>query len=103
MVRGGRGSSTSLPRGSMPCPVFAMVGRPTPASGERPNAEYSVVSGDYFAAMGIRLLGGRSFDTRDRSDTPAVVVVNREFVRRHFPGTSPVGHRILAGFDFSGG
>ena len=68
-----------------------------------PSAEYSVVSGQYFAAMGIRLLGGRAFDGRDRGDTPGVVVVNREFVRRHFPGASAIGHRILAGFDFSGG
>src|SRR4029450_12620432 len=78
-------------------------GRPAPAPGEAPSAEYSVVSGDYFAAMGIRLLGGRTFASQDRSDTPGVVVINRELARRHFPGTSAIGQRIRAGFDFSGG
>jgi putative ABC transport system permease protein len=61
------------------------------------------VSGNYFAAMGIRLLGGRTFDSRDRSDGPGVVIVNRELARRHFPGTSPIGQRIRTGFDFSNG
>ena len=53
--------------------------------------------------MGIRLLSGRSFDSRDRSDTPGVVIVNRELARRHFPGVSPIGQRLRTGFDFSGG
>jgi len=98
------GAVSSLPlSGAVESGNFSIEGRPRPAVGESPNAEYSVVSGDYFAAMGIRLLSGRKFDSRDRSDGPGVVIVNRELARRHFPGTSPIGQRLRTGFDFSNG
>jgi putative ABC transport system permease protein len=95
---------SSLPlSGAVESGNFFIDGRPRPPAGEAPNADYAVVSGDYFAAMDIRLLGGRSFDGRDRSDAPGVVIVNRELARRYFPGVSPVGQRIRTGFDFSNG
>jgi predicted permease len=98
------GAVSSLPlSGAVESGGFSVEGRPRPAPGEGPNADYSVVSGDYFAAMGIRLLSGRTFDSRDRSDAPGVVIVNRELARRHFPGTSPIGQRLRTGFDFSNG
>jgi len=95
---------SSLPlSGAVESGNFSIEGRPRPAAGESPNAEYSVVSGDYFAAMGIRLLSGRTFDGRDRTDGPGVVIVNRELARRHFPRVSPIGQRLRTGFDFSNG
>ena len=98
------GAVSSLPlSGAVESGGFSVEGRPRPAPGEGPVAEYSVVSGDYFATMGIRLLNGRTFDSRDKSDAPGVVVVNRELARRHFPGTSPIGQRLRTGFDFSNG
>jgi predicted permease len=98
------GAVSSLPlSGAVESGGFTIDGRPRPAPGEAPSAEYSVVSGDYFAAMGIRLLSGRSFDSRDRSDMPGVVIVNRELARRHFPGVSAIGQRLRTGFDFSNG
>jgi len=101
---GAAGAVSSLPlSGAVESGGFFIEGRPRPGVGEAPNADYSVVSGGYFAAMGIRLLSGRAFDSRDRSDAPGVVIVNRELARRHFPGTSPIGQRIRTGFDFSSG
>ena len=101
---GHAGAVSSLPlSGAIESGSFFIDGRPRPGVGEAPNADYSVVSGDYFAAMGIRLLSGRAFDSRDRSDGPGVVIVNRELVRRHFAGTSPIGQRLRTGFDFSSG
>jgi predicted permease len=98
------GAVSSLPlSGAVESGRFMIEGRPVPAAGDAPSAEYAVVSGDYFAAMGIRLLGGRAFDSRDRSDAPGVVIVNRELARRHFPDGSPIGHRIRTTFDFSRG
>jgi predicted permease len=97
------GAVSSLPlSGAVESGGFTIEGQPAPAKGDNPSADYSVVSGDYFAAMGIRLLGGRTFDSRDRADGPGVVIVSREFARRHFPGASAIGHRILPGFDFTG-
>ncbi|HUQ82007.1 MAG TPA: ABC transporter permease [Gemmatimonadaceae bacterium] len=98
------GAVSSLPlSGAVESGGVTIEGRPTPAPANAPNAEYSVVAGDYFGAMGIGVISGRVFDSRDRSDAPGVVIINREFARRHFPGESAVGRRIRAGFDFSGG
>jgi len=98
------GAVSSLPlSGAEESGSFAIDGRPPAAVGEGPHADYSVVSGDYFAAMGIRLLNGRNFDSRDRTDAPGVVIVNRELVRRYLKGESPIGLRLRTGFDFSNG
>ena len=53
--------------------------------------QYRVVAGDYFRALGIRLLSGRAFSDRDTVDAPKVVIVNREMARRHWNGQDPVG------------
>jgi predicted permease len=98
------GGVSSLPlSGAVESGGFSIEGRPRPQPGTNPSAEYSVISGRYFAAMGIQRVSGREFDGRDRADAPGVLIVNREFVRRHFPNENPIGRRIIAGFDFSGG
>ena len=53
-----------------------------------------VVTGDYFDAMGIPLVRGRFFDTRDQDPTTNVVIVNESLARRHWPGQDPIGRRI---------
>ncbi|MDQ6888533.1 MAG: ABC transporter permease [Gemmatimonadota bacterium] len=96
------GAVSSLPlSGAVESGGFSIEGRPAPAPAQAPSVDYSVVSGEYFRAMGIRLIEGRTFDPRDRAKAVPVVIVNREFVRRHFPGQSAIGHRMLAGFDFT--
>jgi putative ABC transport system permease protein len=57
--------------------------------------ECGLVSGGYFAAMGIPLLDGRVFDGRDRAGSPRVVVVNRAFASRYFAGAGAVGRRVV--------
>jgi predicted permease len=52
------------------------------------------ISDSYFATMGLQLRSGRAIQQSDRSDAPAVVVVNETFVRRYFPGEDAVGKRI---------
>ena len=73
---------------------FTVEGRSAPKPGERVEAQYAVASPDYFAAMRIPLLEGRSFAATDRGDTPAVVVVSREMAGRTWPGESAIGKRI---------
>jgi len=55
------------------------------------------VTPDYFAALGIPLLRGRSFTPADRDSTPSVVVISDAMARRFWPGTDPVGRRIRLG------
>lgn len=55
------------------------------------------VSPDYFRAMGIPVLRGRSFDGRDREDAPPVAVVNESFARKMWPEDDALGKRVMLG------
>ena len=61
------------------------VGRDAPDEGP-PRAPADAVSPGYFATLGMRLEAGRDFTARDGADAPPVVIVNRAFARRFFPG-----------------
>jgi len=49
----------------------------------------------YLEAMGIPLLSGRDIGPNDVRAAPAIVVVNRTFADKLFPGQNPVGKRLL--------
>jgi len=55
------------------------------------DGHFNEVGGRYFQAMEIPLLAGRTFDDRDRVDTPKVVVVNQTFARQFFADANPIG------------
>ena len=52
----------------------------------------SVVSEEYFAAMGMRAIEGRTFNSSDTAISPKVVVVSRSFARRYL-SDKPIGDR----------
>jgi putative ABC transport system permease protein len=60
-------------------------------------ADVTGVEGDYFRAMGISLLRGRTFNPSDNATGQLVVIVNRKLAEHYWPGTSPVGKRIRVG------
>ena len=76
---------------------YTVEGATPNAAGPSDVAEWNVVNSDYFATMGIRVLRGRAFDSRDRANSTSVAVVNEAFVRRHFPGGDALGRRLKAG------
>jgi hypothetical protein len=57
-------------------------------------ANASGVTPDYFRTMGIALRQGRAFTEEDTFESPAVVIVNESFARRHFLNENPVGKRL---------
>ncbi len=62
-----------------------------------------VVSGDVFAALGIPLLAGRTFDDRDDARAPGRMVVSANFARTAFPGLSldsVPGQRLVSSRDY---
>ena len=65
-----------------------------PNSSQYYNTDYREVSPGYFDAMRIPLREGRLFSDADSGHTAPVVIVNEEFVRRHFPGRSPLGEHL---------
>ena len=76
-----------------------IVGRSTPAS-ELTEAHLRTVSANYFEVLGVPLIKGRPFAERDDSAAPNVLLVNKTFAERVFPGEDPVGRR--ATFKFTG-
>ena len=54
----------------------------------------SVVSPQYFQTIGIPLLSGRTFTTRDNSTVPGVVLISESVARRLWPAGDAIGKRI---------
>lgn len=73
---------------------FTIVDRPAPPPGSEPEAQVTLVSESYFEVLAIPLASGRPFARSDDAQAPPVIVVNEAFVRRHFPGESPLGQKI---------
>jgi putative ABC transport system permease protein len=61
--------------------------------GERPIAQNTSVTPEFFRALGIRLLEGRVFTETDEGEN-LVAVVDETLARRIWPGQSAVGKRI---------
>ena len=52
------------------------------------------ISPQYFAAMGIPLLAGRTFTDDDQAGAPRVAIINEFMARQLFPDRSPVGQAM---------
>ena len=61
-----------------------------PGPGEMVVAMWYQVDSDYFQTMGIPLLAGRSFESSDTWDSPAVVVVSETIADRYYHGRDPI-------------
>jgi predicted permease len=73
---------------------FDIEGRPQ-VNGRRPGAaDWYVVTGGYFEALGIGLAQGRLPADSDRADMPLVVFLNGTAARKFFPGGDPIGKRV---------
>jgi predicted permease len=60
-------------------------------------AAMSMVQGDPFQALGIRLLRGRFFSEADKEGSPLVAIVNRKLAQHYWPGQDPIGKRLRRG------
>lgn len=65
---------------------------PNPATS--PDAQFLIVSEEYFATMQTPIVAGRDFDSRDIIGQPSVMMVNESFVRQYLPGRNPLGQRF---------
>jgi putative ABC transport system permease protein len=55
----------------------------------------SPIRGEYLAAVGMRILRGRSFDERDHATSIPVGIINETLARRFWPGQDPIGKRMV--------
>ena len=84
-------SSDYFPRGMN---QVSVAGQPENQSS---NVAIQDIGTSGFATLGIPLLRGRAFDTRDRKDTQSVAIVNQAFARQYFPDANPLQHAIKLG------
>ena len=82
-----------------PLPLPNMRGWVAPREGFRPDGKHywpahGWVSRDYFRAMQIPLLRGRTFDDRDTLDSPPVVIVSEALARQIWPEQDPIGQYL---------
>ncbi|HEY4249038.1 MAG TPA: ABC transporter permease [Lacunisphaera sp.] len=59
------------------------------------NPAMKVVTDNFFTTLKMRLLAGRTFDTRDRADSPRTAVVNQALARELFGTADPLGRRVI--------
>jgi putative ABC transport system permease protein len=75
--------------------LIQIVGEPVVPFASRLNCGFKVVSPSYFRTIGLHLIDGRPLSAEDRDGAPFVLVVNQTMAREFFPGTNPIGRRIL--------
>ena len=56
--------------------------------------DMALVGPDYFDAMGISVLSGRSFQNTDDEKAPPVVMINQQMSERFWPHQNPVGQFV---------
>ncbi len=73
---------------------FEIEGKPVLPDQPAPNAEFRLVSPNYFTAMGIPLLSGEGLPEVADSVANGKAVVNRTLAAKYWPGEDPIGRRI---------
>ena len=70
--------------------------RPVP-EGERPSADLSPITPEYFGAMQVPVMEGRDFTEHDDAKSEPVMIVNRAFADKFFPGEMVLGKKLKPG------
>jgi predicted permease len=70
--------------------------RPSDPDWRPPLVAEADISPEYFETARVRLVQGRTFDARDRTDSTPVVIVNQTLARQFWPGQSPLGRTMSA-------
>jgi putative ABC transport system permease protein len=91
------GVINTLPLSGGPTIAFRVEGRPILTVDKWIPTNFRSVSPDYFRAMNIPVLQGRTFTSDDRTGAPRKLMINQALAQRDFPGEDPVGKRITLG------
>ncbi len=76
---------------------FHVTGTPPAPLGQKPPAEISPVSPDYFAVMGMPILRGRGFGPEDlpgEKGHSRSIIIDESFAKKYFPDKDPIGQHI---------
>jgi putative ABC transport system permease protein len=92
------GLTSNVPfNGNVASGSYSIVGYTPPQGDAQPHGRQEVIGGDYFRAMQIPIVAGRSFTDADSADSPQVVVIDQFLVKRYFADKSPIGQQIQRG------
>jgi predicted permease len=75
-----------------------IVGKPY--NGEHNEVNQREVSSDYFKTLQTGLEQGRFFTDEEDGSKPKVVIINKAFVNKYFPGEDPIG-RVMGDGDLT--
>jgi predicted permease len=95
------GGTTRLPLGSTNVSTRVAVEGRGLAPGDMPEVEFRRAMHNYFQAMGIPVVRGRTFTEADNSDAAPVVVINQTMARKVWPAEEPIGKRVRMGSNTS--
>ena len=89
-------SASSVPMtGEFSTLPFWLDGEAKPTTPAEMNWALSyIVEASYLEVMGVPLLRGRFLTPQDHEHSPAVIVIDEQFARRHFGTRDPVGRRV---------
>lgn len=76
---------------------YGIRGREYANDSEYAFAGMTTITPDFFAALDVVPLAGRIFSTQDSRDAERVVIVDRRFAERNWPGEDPVGRQVRTG------
>lgn len=92
--------------GSIPLGYFSnggdrliVDGAPAPANPSDNDADYNVISPEYFPVMGIGLAAGREFTDADNAQGREVAIVSESTAKKFWPGQNAVGHTFRMSSD----
>jgi predicted permease len=70
--------------------------------GKRTAEDLNIVGNDFFATLGIKIIGGRGFSSQDTATSPKVAVINEALAKKRFPGVNPIGRMFRTDDDKKG-
>ncbi len=71
---------------------ISIQGRPDPKP--KPTVNFNIIGPGYLRTLGIPLLKGRDFSSRDTEATPIVILINQAMARQFWPQADPLGAHI---------
>ncbi len=87
--------STALPAMMAGYTTSRQGDRPAGVDERLPTVRYGAVDAGFVQTWRARLLQGRDFDRRDRTDSAPVAIIDRTYAERIFDGADPIGRSIL--------
>jgi len=91
--------SSTIPGNGSPVIRYAVSGKAYAQEKDQPLAHQDDIAPGFFQTLGVPILAGRDFGTQDTAVGLPVVIVNRSFAAREWPGQEPLGRQIRLASD----